>query len=352
MKDYLIVGSGLAGISFAQTCLENGKSFDVMDNNSTTSTRVAGGMYNPVILKRYSEVWRAKEQMELALPMYDRISEQIHVAFNFKTPIYRKFASVEEQNNWFQAADKPAMAPFLSTQIINKTYAHIPSPFGYGEVLYSGYLNTKLLLDGYIAFLQEQGCFVAQTFDYNALQILENTVVYDGKTYQNVIFAEGYGLQYNPFFNHLPLDGTKGELMVVKIPNLDIDFIFKAGVFLIPLGGDMYKVGATYNWTDKTDVPTPEGRKELEDELKSLVNCPYEVLSHYAGVRPTVKDRRPLVGQHHQHQNLFVLNGLGTRGVMLGPYLAQALFNFIEVGQPLEAEINISRMYKKLGIRI
>ena len=62
-----------------------------------------------------------------------------------------------------------------------------------------------------------------------------------------------------------------------------------------------------------------------------------------AGIRPTVKDRRPLVGAHPEHKNMFVLNGLGTRGVMIGPYIAKQLFNHIENEMPLDDEINIIR---------
>ena len=78
-----------------------------------------------------------------------------------------------------------------------------------------------------------------------------------------------------------------------------------------------------------------------------MINCKYEVLEHFAGVRPTVKDRRPLVGLHPNHPNMYILNGLGTRGVMLGPFLAHQLFNYIENNIPLDEEINIDRIYKK-----
>ena len=40
---------------------------------------------------------------------------------------------------------------------------------------------------------------------------------------------------------------------------------------------------------------------------------------------------------------MFVLNGLGTRGVMIAPYVSKQLFDFIEDEKPLEKEINISR---------
>ena len=114
----------------------------------------------------------------------------------------------------------------------------------------------------------------------------------------------------------------------------------------MPIGNDLYKVGATYNWEDKTPTPTVAGRNELLTNLKALVHCDFEVIDHLAGVRPTVKDRRPMVGTHPKHPNLHVLNGLGTRGVMLAPAMAKALFENIENQIPLEKEIDIKRFKK------
>ena len=62
-----------------------------------------------------------------------------------------------------------------------------------------------------------------------------------------------------------------------------------------------------------------------------------------AGVRPTVRDRKPLVGKHPEFNNIYILNGLGTRGVMLGPAMAKALFENIENNEPLDKVININR---------
>ena len=106
----------------------------------------------------------------------------------------------------------------------------------------------------------------------------------------------------------------------------------------------MYKVGATYNWEDKTNIPTEAAKQELVSELKELIDCDFEIIEHYAGVRPTVKDRRPLVGTHPIHNNIHVLNGLGTRGVMLAPAMALDLFNLIENKIPLDKNIDISRI--------
>jgi len=347
MIDYLIVGSGIAGICFAETAIQNGKSFLVVDDFSSSSSRVAGGLYNPVILKRFSLVWKAAEQLEFGLQFYDVIEKRLSINFVHKLPVYRKFTSIEEQNNWFSASDRPKLSPFLSLDLISKVYTGIDSPFGYGEILQTGYLDMVSLLDAYTKYLIEYKLLVNEMFDYDALLCMDGYVQYKDIQAKSVIFAEGFSMRYNPYFKDLPLDGTKGELLVIKAPDLELDVIINSNLFVLPLGNDLYKIGATYNWDDKTDLPTPEGKAELLIRLMELLHCNFEVVDHFAGVRPTVNDRRPLVGSHPDHKNVHILNGLGTRGVMLGPWLAKALFENIEMGVELDDQININRFYKK-----
>jgi len=343
MVDYIIVGSGLAGIAFAETLLQNNKSFVVIDNHSQNSSRVAGGLYNPVILKRFSQVWNANEQLQLADVFYKRIEEKLVVQVDFKLPIYRKFFSIEEQNNWFAASDKPALAPFLSTSIIHKKYAAIDAPYGYGEVLHTGYLNTTIFLDHYLKYLRLNNWLIEVKFEHSALLTNEEYVEYMGTKARHIVFAEGFGMHANPFFKHLPLDGTKGELFIIRAPDLDLDVIINTSVFILPLGNDLFKVGATYNWEDKSNTPTEEGKQELVERIKEIISCDFEIVKHFAGVRPTVKDRRPLIGTHAKYKNIHILNGLGTRGVMLAPALALDLYASIEEGKPLEKAVDIKR---------
>jgi glycine oxidase len=347
MIDYLIIGSGLAGISFSEVALKNNKTILVLDNNSQNSSKIAGGLYNPVILKRFSEVWKAKEQLIEMKNFYTVLKQKISIDFDFEKPILRKFFSIEEQNNWFAASDKIALSPFLSTALIHKKYAGIDSPFGYGEVLQTGHVDTAFLLKEYRDYLIKEDLFLAESFDYAVLKIDKEWITYKNIKAKNIVFAEGFGMHANPYFNNLPLDGTKGELFIIKAPNLDLDVIVNTSVFILPLGAGLFKVGATYNWKDKTDLPTLEGKIELVERIKEIICCDFEIIEHFAGVRPTVKDRRPLVGTHLNHNSVHILNGLGTRGVMLGPAMAKALFNSIENKIPLDKEIDIQRFYLK-----
>ena len=313
MIDYLIIGSGLAGISFAEKALENNKSIFVIDTDFQNSSRIAGGLYNPVILKRFSSVWQANEQLVLLEKFYETVEEKLKTQFNFRIPILRKFYSIEEQNNWFIASDKNDLAPYLSTKLISQKINGIDSPFDYGEVKHTGYVDVALLLEKYKAYLIQKNQFSEEAFQYNLIIMHDDCIEYKNIKAKHIIFAEGFGMHANPFFKHLPLDGTKGELFIIKAPQLDLNVIINTSVFILPLGNHLFKVGATYNWQDKTNTPTEEGKQELIDRIKEILNCDFEIISHFAGVRPTVKDRKPIVGTHPEHNRIHILNGLGTR---------------------------------------
>ena len=347
MLDYLIIGSGLAGISFSEMALQKGKSILVLDNSSQNSSKIAAGLYNPVILKRFSEVGQAKEHLLVMKEYFAVLEKKLNTQVDFKMPILRKFFSIEEQNNWFAASDKVNLAPYLSNQLISKKFESIDSPFGYGEVLQTGYVDTALLLEKYKYYLITNQLFLKESFDYGLLQEETDGIRYKDIQARHIIFAEGFGMHANPYFQHLPLDGTKGELLIIKAPHLDLDVILNTSLYILPLGNDLFKIGATYNWDDKTALPTEAGKNELVQRIKEIITCDFEIMEHHAGVRPTVKDRKPLIGTYEHHNSIHILNGLGTRGVMLGPAMAKALFENIEYQKPLDRFVDIKRFAKK-----
>lgn len=343
MIDYIIVGSGLAGIAFAETALQNNKSVFVFDNQSHNSSSVAAGLYNPVILKRFSGLQFALEHLEIMNQLYDGIEQKLNRQFRFPMPLLRRFASVEEQNNWFQASDNPLMKPFLSTNLKSEQFAGLSSPFGFGEVNHTGYVSTKELLVSYRSFLQEIESYSNEMFDYDVLQLNASHVTYKTISARHIVFAEGFGIHANPFFRYLPLNGTKGELLIIHASDLKLDQLVNAGVFFIPLGNGFFKVGATYNWSDKTETISDEGKVELVKRISEVLECDFKVVEQFAGVRPTTRDRKPIIGKNARFHNMYVLNGLGTRGVMLAPAMAKHLYDLIETGEPLPKDIDIAR---------
>ena len=148
----------------------------------------------------------------------------------------RKFFSIEEQNNWFAASDKVALAPFLSTELITKKYSGIDSPYNYGEVLQTGYVDTAVLLERYREYLVSNNLFLEESFDYELLEVIPGGIRYKDIEARHIIFAEGFGMHANPYFKHLPLDGTKGELFIIKAPELDLGRYCEYKCFYITIG--------------------------------------------------------------------------------------------------------------------
>lgn len=345
--DYIIVGLGLAGIAFCEQLENANKTFLVFDNGVDGASRVAAGLYNPVILKRYTLPWKATEQLDIAVPYFKKIENKIQASCIHELPVQKVFSSIEDQNNWFAASDKPELERFISPVLIPDTNEYISAPYTYGRVLETGRIDIKKLQKKYQAYLEAKNAFAKADFEHSEIECTDLGVIYKGIRAKRIVFAEGYGLKKNPYFKHLPLVGNKGEYIIIKAQDLKLTAAIKTSFFIVPLGDDLYKVGATFNWKDKDTIPTKEAREELIEKLATLISCEYEIVDQEVGVRPTVGDRRALLGMHPEHHQLFVFNGLGTRGIMMSAMLATHLFDHIENGKDLLKEVNINRFGKK-----
>ena len=143
----------------------------------------------------------------------------------------------------------------------------------------------------------------------------------------------------------VPVVPVKGETLDISCPGLPQDRILNAGKYLVPLGSDRWRVGATFAWEFKDPGPSEAGRAELERFLGSLLNRPYQVESHRAAVRPAIRGRRPVAGMHPEHVHAGMINGLGTKGVMLAPWLAEQFTAHLLDGKPLHPETDMARFF-------
>ncbi len=94
-------------------------------------------------------------------------------------------------------------------------------------------------------------------------------------------------------------------------------------------------------------MATAKAKDELMKKLESFVKCDYTVVDQMAGVRPTVGDRKPVVGRHPRYDNMLVLNGLGSRGVLISPYVSLELFEHVERSKTLLPAIDANRFTRK-----
>ncbi|WP_026451373.1 NAD(P)/FAD-dependent oxidoreductase [Aequorivita capsosiphonis] len=348
--DYIVVGLGIAGISFCEQLQKNDKRFIVIDSGEDGSTAKSGGVFNPTVLKRFTAAWNAAAFFPVAKKFYGTISENLESHILQETPVLRIFKCVEEQNNWSVATDKRELQNFLSSEFLKNSNSAIEAPFGFGEVLGTGQIKTKKLLSGYREFLNAQDVLLSETFQYELLQQKESKVFYKDFSASKIIFAEGAKVVENPFFPKHAIVGNKGEYVIIKAPDLNLEALLKGPVYVIPMGNDIYKVGATYSRDDYSLNPTESAKDEILSKLKTCINYSFEVVGQTAGVRPTTRDHRPLLGAWEEHSNLVFFNGLGSRGFLMAPLLAVILYKHLEDDVPLLKEMNIkrARTWKKI----
>ena len=344
--DTLIVGFGIAGLNYAEQLRRHNKSFVVMAPEEESASHLAAGIVNPTVLKHLNPVWKAGDFLDYALPFYSDLEERVQSQIIHSLPIYRILNDIQEQNDWRVAASSASLEKYLNKQLISEDkYPEVSAPFAFGEVIQSARVDTKRLLSHYIEKVIPNQ-FIPEKLDYRAL-IHGEFIEYKDIKVRQIVFCEGYDGLKNPNFNYLPLIGSKGEVLTIKCEQLTEQVIFKGPIFLSPMGNKTFWVGATFNRKDKTTRVSEEGKAWLLSKLKQFLKHPFEILEHKAQIRATVVDRRPLLGRHPKHDNVYLLNGLGTRGVLMSPLLSDWLFQFIENKEKLPPEADIKRFEKQ-----
>jgi glycine/D-amino acid oxidase-like deaminating enzyme len=346
MKDICIVGLGLAGMAVSSHAESNNLTFDVISDNSQKSSRVAGGLLNPVSVKRMKPVWQVEKYLDYAKSFYSKLSKRLNINVFSEMPIQVFIHNTEQENNWYEAHDKPRLKPFISSNVYSNPVSSNLSCKMLGKINAS-LVHLDDLLPAYTSHLKSINAFITESFCYDDLRIDKHAVIYKQQKYKNLVFCEGFGVTKNPFFNNLGIYGNKGDYIIFLSKKLQLNNIAKAKYFLIPLGNDLYKFGATYQRQPLNHEPSDDAKAQMLEALDKMILVPYKIIDQVCGIRPTTKDRKPIAGTHNEYKNIHILNGFGSRGVMTSPILGQELISHIFKNKPLDKEVSIERIYDR-----
>lgn len=347
--DYLIVGQGLAGTFLTFNLLMMGKSILVVDKGHTfSSSFVAAGLINPLVLKRLTKTWRAEEFLEYNRLFYQDLEIFLNNKYHFHLPVYKLISSEDEEAFWAHRFKKGDVSNFIEAGLteINKDFQPT-KPFKTGRVKYTSWLNISELLKDFRNKLKAEDKILEESFDFDLLSEMS----YKQVKFKQLVFCEGAQATENPLFGDLPFSLNKGQLLTIGSENLPTDQIFKKKVFILPTKKNEYKVGATYSWKwdNSTYKKAHKVEKEkttlLKSQLEEMTRAKYVIKEEKTGIRPSVKDRRPLIGKHRGLQNIYIFNGMGSRGCFMAPLLSKELIEHIEEDIPLHPEVELSRYF-------
>lgn len=344
-NSYIVVGQGLAGSILAYELHRLGHAIKVIDQGSgAASSRVAAGIYHPLVFKRTTLTWKHEVLFDYLEEYYPQLEKELSGSFYHPMDYLRYFASEGERQNWIKFSKLLEYKSFLGEEMDQSPIEGVSSTFGVGVVKRSGWVDVNLMLDLFRKYFTDNDLLIDSNFNYSLLQIEESGVEYLNLKADKILFAEGHNVKNNPWFSYLPMNTTKGQVLTVEVGGLPTDKILNRKVFALPLGGNSYKVGSTYEWKWDNEEPTPDLRKDLEEKLAGLIDAPFTVIAHQAGIRPSVMHRRPLIGLHPKHPALGVFNGMGSKGVMMAPYFAKQFADaLIGLGE-LDKEVDIQQL--------
>lgn len=345
LYDFIVVGQGLAGSLLGYWLEQQGQRCLFIDNpQQVASSDVAAGIINPITGRHFVKSWRVDDLLPFAEATYRQLETELGISFYHPRTLLRVLAKQGDENDWLARTGDPAYAPYMAETAKPGAYKQHAAPcYAYGETLQAAQVDLAMLTAALRKRWQQQDQWLAEDFDYQQLQLSDSGVVYGRFEARQLVFCEGWRLKNNPYFNYLPLQGNKGEVLIVSFPEVAFEKMLKQQLFVVPLTDGRCWIGSTSDNHFESDAPSAKGLAYLSDGLRDLMKIPYTLLDHRSAVRPTVRDRRPLLGRHPEHPALAVFNGLGTKGASLGPYWAKHIADHLLHGSSLDKEVDIAR---------
>ena len=315
----LVIGQGLAGTLFSHVALQRGWDCHVIDAGLPSASSVAAGMFNPMSFRRVVEVWDAQAHLDALKATMDDFSAILDAPFLHPLPIRKRLANADYAAIW---NEKCADCPWISPVQFKDGEAN------YGTVTGGGWVNLQSLIPLWREHLSDSGRFEKRTFD-----VSENATDWDV-----VVDCRGLAMRDAPAGIPLDLRANRGEILTVEHDSESHEspvpqkLILNFGKWTLPIAPNLWRLGASYEWHREDLESTPETAAFLHDALEKELGTSSNLKTqlHQVGLRPVSRDRRPIVGPMPGRPEWFVFNGLGTRGVLIGPKWAQNLAEQIE----------------------
>lgn len=330
----LIVGQGIAGSLVAFMLHRKKIPFLVIDPaNQNTASRIAAGMFTPLSGKRKTIHPLVLEQIPFAQKIYREIGDLVGEKILHQANLYQLCSSNDEHSELALKSSNPLFAPYITP--ISGALPGVHQQDGAFSITHSGWVNCELWMGLFGDWLKKNGRLLEAAFLYQDLLLVEDRMEYGGMEFENIFFCEGYRAVDNPFFDEKIIP-CKGDVLSIDCDYAATDQITKKnGIYLVPAAINRFKAGATYQWDNDAKLPDEASKLWIEGQLKNLLINPFTTIAHQSAIRPTSKNRDVIVRQHLQHKGMYMLNGLGTKGVLQGPWWADRIVaNCFESAMP------------------
>ena len=361
--DLIVLGGGLAGSAMAWQSHWRGWSVALIDRlDAGSSSRVAAGLVTPITGGRAAASWKWDEFYPVADTFYRRVERETGCSVWRVEPALRIFGSQAErelyESKWISDCEQSTPASIHADWASADEDSGIKAPFGMCHIAPAARLDTNAYLGATQRYFQSHdafrqadlNCDADLVIDHSAQTVCIPSLELSGKC---IVFCQGVAARDNQFFKDLPLHPARGDILLIESPNVRLERVVHHDAWVVPVGQHRYLVGATYDRAglSMTEAVSQEKALQFRAELirrwESLAQGTFQardhvVLDQRTAVRPASYDRHPLVGQHDVYSNVYCLNGLGSKGTLMAPRLAELTISAMH-GGPIDRVYSRSR---------
>jgi hypothetical protein len=189
--DFIIVGQGLAGSILALELLKQNKTVLVIDNaDMSQCSKVAAGIYNPIVFKRLTQSWMADKTLPAMFDFFKGAEKQFDTKLIHQTKIARVFASEQEEVLWKKKAVNE-LSEFIENKIHQSKNEYEFLKNDYGFVTEAGFVDVPKFLEQTKEHLVQSDSFLNITFKYDDVIIKDDEIQYQNFTCDKLIFVKG-----------------------------------------------------------------------------------------------------------------------------------------------------------------
>ncbi len=378
--EYCILGAGLAGLSVAKNITDlNDSDVLVLDPNSIAGGASGSpiGLVNPATGRYANQSWRATDSVQRTLDNFEDIAFSTDRKFFKKTGVIRpaleKKIATRMKENYNESYWQPGWCDWLEKDDIEQKYPGLACVEGGVQVNCGLTVAIPEYLNAIVDYLNtntKTKIIESRKFDLEHNEVFRGyDPDYDGnpknwpdnhKRYWDINFEDGTSTRCKTlivtagiktteydFFRELPLIPVKGQVLVLEcVDSFPYKSAVSAGGYFASLDGKTFVAGSTYEHRFDHENPDEYGEEyilkrlfRVMPELKGKI----KIIDRWAGVRASTPDRLPILDNHPDIENCFVLAGLGSKGLLYSSLLGYELATHLTRGNKLSTELLISR---------
>jgi glycine/D-amino acid oxidase-like deaminating enzyme len=260
--------------------------------------------------------------------------------------VYRMFVDDEQRAKGLKRTECASCQPFIArvTSAQGDLDAGLTDTFG-GALMNGAWVDLPKLMADVRAELIASGSLTEATFEPADAVTSAEGVTWRHVQAAAIVYCDGYKSAQRGPFKYLPWQPAKGEALTIKASVADKPFILNREGWALPLGQGVWRTGTNWQWDELDEVPTEPQKEKLIRRFRGYFGqeVAVEVTAHIAGVRPCTSDNHPFMGTHPTEAHTHLFGGLGPRGTVWAPTMADEMAAYLCDGAPLRPECNLSR---------